>query len=267
MNKIAPWLLPAVGLVLLVVNVVLLVVWGGSRASPDWAAGEEIESARRGLAMFEETKETKDTKEATAANERLAAKVASLRRELDEVQRDLKGSLARAPAPPEARPPRGHVIAAFDTGLQSWGTPAWGSGTALHATRPGMFHRGRGALALGYAYGDAPPAAHGPVRPHGKVGTIRLYARTRLREIVLAVGVEEESGARYEVRLPPLKPREGWRLVSVAAAAMGLARGSTDPDRKLDLAKIRAIYVADRTKDAVGGNILLIDDVTVELKP
>ena len=96
---------------------------------------------------------------------------------------------------------------------------------------------------------------------------MRLYARTRVREITLAVGVEEESGALYEVRVPPLRPEEGWRLVSVAPPAMGLVRGSVDPDRRLDVSKIKAIYVADRTREAVGGNVLLVDDVAVDVIP
>lgn len=260
MNKIAPWILPAAGVVLLVSSIIVLASVGGDTASVDGAAlREEIESTRRDLAALKE------------ASDKLSTKVASLEGKLDEVRKALKGArLSAAEGTPGifgATPPPGHVVGPFDRDLQDWAVPAWGSGTVRHTTRPGMFRRGNGGLALGYAYGEAPPAAKGSVRPNGRVRAVRLYARTRVREIVLAVGVEEESGARYEVRVPPLRPREGWRLVSVEPAAMGIARGTTDPDRKLDLAKIRAIYVADRTRDAVGGNVLLIDDVAVELMP
>jgi len=162
-------------------------------------------------------------------------------------------------------PPPGTSVATFDGSLEGWSCPDWASGSVLHATQPDMSRRGGGALALGYVYSDTPAAAMGPVSPGGKLKHIRFYARTRAREMVLGIGVVEEGGARYELKVPLLSPDEGWRLVSVPPSSMGPARGSRDADRKLDLAKIVSVYVLDRTKDAAGGNVLLIDDLTIEL--
>ena len=162
-------------------------------------------------------------------------------------------------------PPPGTLVATFDESLQGWSCPDWATGSVLHATREGMPRRGGGALALGYVYSDTPAAAMGPVSPGGKLKQIRFHARTRAREMVLGIGVVEEGGARYELKVPALTPDEGWRLVSVPPSSMGPARGSRDANRKLDRAKIVSIYVLDRTKDAAGGNVLLIDDLTIEL--
>jgi len=162
-------------------------------------------------------------------------------------------------------PPPGTLVATFDESVEGWSCPDWASGSVLHATQPDMPRRGGGALALGYVYSDTQAAAAGPVSPGGKLKQIRFYARTRAREMVLGIGVVEEGGARYELKVPALKPDEGWRLVSVPPSSMGPAKGSRDADRKLDLARIVSIYVLDRTKDAAGGNVLLIDDLTIEL--
>jgi len=258
MNKLAPWMLPAAGVVLLVASIIVLASVGGGTGAVDEAGlRAEIDSMRRSLVALKET------------DVQLRARVASLERAIQ----DLRKSAKRAPpsfAPrpgPEPAPPPGQVVAPFDAGLEDWAVPAWGSGTVLHTTRPGMFRRGEGALALGYTYGEAPPAARGAVHAQGKVRVVRFYARTQVRQMSLAVGVEEESGARYEVRVPPLRPEQGWRLISVAPAAMGLVRETVDPDGKLDLAKIRAVYVVDRSREAVGGNVLLVDDVSVDVVP
>ncbi|MHC4248153.1 MAG: hypothetical protein ACYS9X_03405 [Planctomycetota bacterium] len=175
------------------------------------------------------------------------------------------GGREQGPPKPDPEPPRGTVVATFDDTTEGWSTPEWATGSVLRATRQGMFRRGKGALALGYVYGDLPPAAMGPVSPGGKVRHIRFHARTRAREMFLGIGVVEEGGARYELKVAPLKPEEGWRLVSVPPGSMGPAKGSRDASPGLDLAKIVGIYVVDRTKDAAGGNVLLIDDVAIEL--
>ncbi|MHC5056500.1 MAG: hypothetical protein ACYTKD_17525 [Planctomycetota bacterium] len=178
-----------------------------------------------------------------------------------------EGGREQGPPKPAVGPPRGTVVATFDKSDEGWSTPEWATGSVLRATQRGMFRRGKGALALGYVYGDTPPAAMGPVSPGGKVRHIRFHARTRAREMFLGIGVVEEGGARYELKGAPLKPEEGWRLVSVPPGSMGPAKGSRDADRRLDLAKIVGVYVVDRTKDAAGGNVLLIDDLTIELFP
>ena len=258
MNKIAPWILPAAGVVLLVASIIVLASVGGGTGPVDEAGlRAEIDSTRRSLIALKET------------DVQLRARVASLERAIQDLRKGAKRappSGAPRPAPEPAAPP-GQVVAPFDAGLEDWAVPEWGSGTVLHTTRQGMFRRGKGALALGYTYGEAPPAARGAVRAQGKIRVVRLYARTQVRQMSLAVGVEEESGALYEVRVPPLRPEQGWRLISVAPAAMGLVRETVDPDNKLDLAKIRAVYVVDRSREAVGGNVLLVDDVAIDVIP
>jgi hypothetical protein len=258
MNKIAPWILPAAGVVLLIASIIVLASVGGGAGSVDEAGlRAEIDSMRRSLVALKET------------DVQLRARVASLERAVQGLRKAAKHAPPSV-APQAGRelfPPPGRVVAPFDADLEEWAVPEWGSGTVLHTTRPGMFRRGEGALALGYTYGEAPPAARGAVSADGKIRVVRLYARTQVREMSLAVGVEEESGALYEVRVPPLRPEQGWRLISVAPAAMGLVRETVDPDSKLDLSNIRAVYVVDRSREAVGGNVLLVDDVALDVIP
>ncbi|MHC4198906.1 MAG: hypothetical protein ACYSU0_02880 [Planctomycetota bacterium] len=256
MNKIAPWILPAAGVVLLVASIIVLASVGGGTGSVDEAGlRAQIDATRRSLDALKET------------DVQLRARVASLERAIQDLRKAVKRAPGAPQVVPEPLPPPGQVVAPFDAGLEDWAVPEWGSGTVLHTTRPGMFRRGEGALALGYTYGEAPPAARGAVSAEGKIRVVRLYARTQVRQMSLAVGVEEESGALYEVRVPPLRPEHGWRMVSVAPAAMGLVRETVDPDNKLDLSKIRAVYVVDRSREAVGGNVLLVDDVAIDVIP
>ncbi len=258
MKRIAPWLVAVAGIALLAAGVVLLALARGG------APGDENEGRAilDRLTALENTDSRFDRKLLG-----LGSDLAALQNKMDDVAAMPDGVRAELDRASKARPPKGHVIAPFDRDLGRWVVPEWASGGVRHATRPGMFRRGKGALALGYTYGEKVPAAVGPVQPNGKVRILSLYARTRVREVTFAVGVVEEGGARYEVRVPSLKPEQGWRLVSVAPAAMGLVPGSRDAVRGLDLAKITAVYVADRTQDAAGGNVILVDDVAVELMP
>jgi len=246
MRKAAPWIAVGAGVVLVVLLVALLVV--------HMIMVSKLRAEVRALAARAQSSGAPVPPSAVARSQKSS--------QTDASDGEAKGGGGE---PVVLGPPPGTLVAAFDRSLEGWACPDWASGSVLHATQPDMSRRGGGALALGYVYSDTPAAAAGPVSPGGKLKQIRFHARTRAREMVLGIGVVEEGGARYELKVPALTPDEGWRLVSVPPSSMGPARGSRDADRSLDLAKIVGVYVVDRTKDAAGGNVLLIDDLTIEL--
>ncbi len=249
MRKAAPWIAAGAVAVLLVADIVIVAIL---RAE----VGDLTVRVEGGDGLREEFKA------ARGEVERLAARLAELEGH-EHAPPPSAPPVVKAPGD-GLKPPRGALVATFDKSDEGWKCPEWATGSVLHATRAGMPRRGGGALALGYVYGDTPAAAQGPVSPGGRVSLIRFYARTRAREMTLGIGVVEAGGARYELKVPRLRTEEGWRLVSVPPSSMGPAKGSRDADRKLDLTKIVGVYVVDRTKDPAGGNVLLIDDLTIE---
>jgi hypothetical protein len=258
MRKAAPWIAVGAAVVLVALLVADIVIVSKLRAELSALSGQVEDSG--------------DLRQELAATRAEAGDLAKRLVVLEESAREKTTRLPAAPSEPQppkgdVKPPPGTVVATFDETVEGWSTPGWAAGSVLRATQDGMFRRGGGALALGYIYEARPPAASGPVSPGGKVRHIRFYARSRAREMTLGIGVVEAGGARYELKVPPLKPEEGWRLVTAPPGSMGLARGSRDADRRLDLGKIVGVYIVDRTKDAAGGNVLLIDDLTIELFP
>ncbi len=258
MRKAAPWIAVGAAALLVALLVVDIVIVSMLRAELNALSGQVEDSGDLRQDLAAARAESGDLAERLAALEKSAS---------DKTTRPPAAPSEQQPPKPDVKPPRGTVVATFDETVEGWSTPEWASGTVLRATQKDMARRGGGALALGYVYEARPPAAGGPVSPGGKVRHIRFHARTRAREMTLAIGVVEAGGARYELKVPPLKPEEGWRLVTAPPGSMGPARGSRDADRKLDLAKIVGIYIVDRSKDAAGGNVLLIDDLTIELFP
>jgi hypothetical protein len=246
MRKAAPWIAGGVAALLVVLLIVDIVIVSKLRAEVS-ALAVRVEAAP------------------SAPPPMIAEKIEVERIETEEPEKTEANTEDVEDVGEDLGPPAGVLVATFDESLEAWSVPEWASGSVLRATQPDMFRRGGGALALGYVYSDTPPAAVGQVRPDGKLKQIRFYARTRARKMDLGIGVVEEGGARYELKVPSLTPEDGWKLVSVPPSSMGPARSSRDADRRLDLTKIVGIYVVDRTKDAAGGNVLLIDDLTIEI--
>jgi len=264
MQRIAPWALAAVGLGLLVANLALVAGLRGRLEALREAPAKEfvlrLEAIERDLGTLRAA-QTSSAADLGSLRERLD----SLWKRLDSVREASPPAAASAPSPPaQETPPPGRLVSTFDAGTDGWAVADWGLGSVRRKEGPAWARRGRGALAIGYTYGDKPPAAVCGLDPGTAISGVRLYARTRARAIELAVGVECASGARYE-KLVPLHIEEGWKPVAAMLSEMRPAPGSAPASGSPPAdASVRAIYVADRSEDATGGNILLIDDVTVE---
>lgn len=252
-QRIVGWAMAALGFAILVTNLILTARLGGRIAR----MGEPQKEFVLRLDAVE-----RDMGELRAAQASAGANMAALKERVDSLWKRLESAREPQVAPMAAHqlaPPPGKLISTFDASTDGWAVAEWGRGSLRRLEDPAWVRRGRGALALGYTYGDKPPAAICPLDPGTAISGVRLYARTRARDIELAVGVEDPSGNKYE-KLFSLRVDEQWKLVSAMLSEMRPAKGSSGTAPKAP----RAIYVADRSEDTAGGNILLIDDVTIE---
>ena len=172
---------------------------------------------------------------------------------------------ARAAAAPQGA--KGVLAFTFDGDIGAFRVPRWATGSIRYTNEAGWFGRKAGALLLGYVYGPAgagsPAAVSVPVALEREPRAVRVGMRARAADALVAIGLEEKGGALYEKRFV-LRVTDGWMVHRAALAEMQPVEGTGDADGTLSWSDVASLYVADRTSRTEGGNVLALDDITVE---